>query len=114
MSISNSLGNLANRKGINKLKLLLRIALRAYRMVYGRAILLFQVKRFKVAKFKKMKTLKLNVGCGKVKYPGWVNIDIEPGADLVIDIRKGVLFDDNSIDKTKNKRCYRRKKMEER
>lgn len=98
MGISKSLGGLANRKGINRLKPLLRIALRAYRMVYRRAILLFQVKRFKVAKFKKMETLKLNVGCGKVKLSGWVNIDIEPGADLVMDVRKGLLFDNNSVD----------------
>jgi len=51
-----------------------------------------------VAKFKKIKNLKLNVGCGKVKLPGWVNIDIEPGADLVMDIRKGLPFDNNSVD----------------
>jgi len=41
---------------------------------------------------------KLNVGCGKVKLPGWVNIDIEPGADLVIDVREGLPFNDNSVD----------------
>ena len=76
----------------------LRIALRAYRMTYKRAILLSPRKRFKVAKFKKIKNLKLNVGCGKVKLPGWVNIDIEPGADLVMDVRKGLPFDNNSVD----------------
>lgn len=79
-------------------KLPLRIALRTYRMIYRRAILLSPQKRFKVAKFKKIKNLKLNVGCGKVKFPGWVNIDIEPGADLVIDIRKGLPFDNNIVD----------------
>jgi len=94
MRISESL----KEKIPNKLKPLLRIALRAYRIVYGRAILLFQVKRFKVAKFKKMRPLKLNVGCGNAKLPGWVNIDIEPGAELVVDIRKGLPFDDDSVD----------------
>lgn len=93
-----SISELLARKIPDKFKPSLWIALRAYRMVYGRAILLFQVKRFKVAKFKKMKTLKLNVGCGKVKYPGWVNIDIEPVADLVIDVRKGLPFNDDNID----------------
>jgi predicted SAM-dependent methyltransferase len=75
----------------------LRLALRAYRKIYGRAILLSPQKRFKVAKFKKIKNLKLNVGCGKIKLPGWVNIDIEPSADLIIDIRKGLPLDDGSV-----------------
>jgi len=76
----------------------LRLALRAYRRIYRRAILLSPLKRFKSAKLKKMKPLKLNIGCGKVKFPSWVNIDIEPGADLVMDIRKSLPFDDNSVD----------------
>jgi hypothetical protein len=50
MSISESFG----RRIPDNLKPLLRAALRAYRMVCRRAILLFQVKRFKVAKFKKI------------------------------------------------------------
>lgn len=45
-----------------------------------------------------MRLLKLNVGCGKVKLPGWVNIDIEPSADFVIDVRKGLPFEDYSLD----------------
>jgi predicted SAM-dependent methyltransferase len=56
------------------------------------------VKPFRVAKFKKYVPLKLNVGCGKVKLPGWVNIDVEPGADLVLDVRNRLPFDDNSVD----------------
>jgi predicted SAM-dependent methyltransferase/outer membrane murein-binding lipoprotein Lpp len=41
---------------------------------------------------------KLHVGCGKVKLPGWLNIDVEPGADLVIDVRQGLPFEENSVD----------------
>ena len=41
---------------------------------------------------------KLHVGCGKVKLPGWLNIDMEPGADLVIDVRQGLPFAENSTD----------------
>jgi len=66
--------------------------------IYRRIVFYSPLKRFKVAKFKKYGSLKLNVGCGKVKLPGWVNIDIEPGADLVIDVRKGLPFDDESVD----------------
>lgn len=94
MSISESI----KQKIPESFKLPLRIALRGYRRIYGRVILLSPQKCFKVAKFKKIKNLKLNVGCGKVKFPGWVNIDIEPGADLVMDIRKGLPFDNNSVD----------------
>jgi len=94
MSILKLLGNLANRKGVNKFKPLLRIALR----IYGKMTLLSSVNRVKAAKFKKMRPLKLNIGCGKVKIPSWVNIDIEPAADLVIDVRKGLPFNGNSVD----------------
>jgi len=80
----------------NRLKPPLRVALRTY--LWITIVLISPLKGFKVAKFKKYDPLKLNVGCGKVKFPGWVNIDIEPGADLVIDVRKGLPFDDNSVD----------------
>ena len=41
---------------------------------------------------------KLHVGCGNVKLPGWLNIDVGPGADLVIDVRQGLPLEENSID----------------
>jgi predicted SAM-dependent methyltransferase len=41
---------------------------------------------------------KLNVGCGNVLLPGWLNIDMEPGADLAIDVRQGLPFEDDSVD----------------
>jgi predicted SAM-dependent methyltransferase len=66
--------------------------------MYRKMILLSPRKRIKVARFKKYDSLKLNIGCGRVKIPSWVNIDIEPGADLVIDVRKKLPFDDNSVD----------------
>ena len=86
------------QKIFESFKSLLRMALQTYRIVYGRLTPLSPINRFKVIKFKKMKTLRLNIGCGKVKLAGWVNIDIEPGADLVIDIKKGLPFNDNSVD----------------
>lgn len=43
-------------------------------------------------------SLKLNIGCGSVKLPEWVNIDIEPDADLVIDVTNGLPFKDSSVD----------------
>jgi predicted SAM-dependent methyltransferase len=47
---------------------------------------------------KKEGSLKLNIGCGKVKYPGWINIDVDSNADLVIDVRSGLPFEENSVD----------------
>lgn len=51
MSISESL---APQKIPNKLKPPLRIVLQAYQRVYGKAILLYPVNRFKATRFKNM------------------------------------------------------------
>ncbi len=43
-------------------------------------------------------SLYLNVGCGKVKIPGFVNIDREPGGDIQCDVTQGLPYSDNSVD----------------
>jgi predicted SAM-dependent methyltransferase len=40
----------------------------------------------------------LNVGCGDHKLAGFVNIDVAPGADVVVDARQELPFDDNSVE----------------
>lgn len=40
----------------------------------------------------------LNIGCGKVKLPGFVNIDREPGGDIQCDVTKGLPYADNTVD----------------
>jgi predicted SAM-dependent methyltransferase len=42
----------------------------------------------------------VNIGCGPYKEPDYINIDINPrwGPDVVRDIRKGLPFDDSSVD----------------
>lgn len=45
----------------------------------------------------KTDALKLNVGCVSVKFPDWVNVDIESGADLVVDLRNGLRLKDNTV-----------------
>ncbi len=67
------------------------------RLIYGK-IQLVMPAWLKVVKLKKKQHLKLNIGCGKVKYDGWVNIDIDYNADLILDTRKGLPFKENSID----------------
>jgi predicted SAM-dependent methyltransferase len=65
---------------------------------YGAMYRLPGVRVWKVIKSRKLKPLRLNIGCGKVKLPGWVNIDIRPGADLVVDIRKALPFKQSTVD----------------
>ena len=44
--------------------------------------------------------LRLNIGCGKNKFPGFVNIDIDPimEPDLVADITQTLPYDNQSVD----------------
>jgi len=42
--------------------------------------------------------MKLHLGSGPVHLSGWINIDSERGADLILDIRKKIPFSDNSVD----------------
>ncbi|MBC1313368.1 methyltransferase domain-containing protein, partial [Trichormus variabilis PNB] len=47
------------------------------------------------------KPYKLNIGCGNVRFDGWINIDIEQNyktVDLVCDARQKLPFDDNSCE----------------
>ncbi|WP_169836728.1 glycosyltransferase [Thiomonas intermedia] len=43
-------------------------------------------------------SLYLNVGCGKVKLPGFVNIDLEPGGDIQCDVTQGLPYADATVD----------------
>lgn len=54
--------------------------------------------RLKVSKLKRLKPLKLNLGCGKVRFKGWVNIDIDHTSDIVLDLRKPLPFQAESVD----------------
>ncbi|RLC80041.1 MAG: hypothetical protein DRJ03_22395 [Chloroflexi bacterium] len=43
--------------------------------------------------------LKLNIGCGPYTFPGWHNIDKEPGPGIILrDVRRGLPYPDNSVD----------------
>ncbi len=42
--------------------------------------------------------LKLQVGSGSNLKQGWINIDLDPAADLRVDVRQGLPFDDNSAE----------------
>ncbi len=44
----------------------------------------------------------LNVGCGDVKYPGWLNVDIIPTADVVVDVTQGLPWADATFERIYN------------
>ena len=41
--------------------------------------------------------IRLNLGCGEERIPGFVNIDIVPPADLVLDVRGGLPYADREV-----------------
>jgi predicted SAM-dependent methyltransferase len=42
---------------------------------------------------------KVQLGCGNNRFPGWTNVDLEPGADIIMDLSKGNLpFASGEID----------------
>ena len=53
----------------------------------------------KPKKYLKSKRTKLNIGCGRKKLEGFVNIDISKkvNPDVVVNIEKGLPFEDNSF-----------------
>jgi len=40
----------------------------------------------------------LNVGCGKAKIHGFINIDVNRDADVTLDVRHGLPYEDNTVD----------------
>ena len=61
----------------------------------------FKGKRFADAKAFLSRTsfpLKVNVGCGNEPFPGWINLDLDPGvrADIQWDVTDGLPFPDDS------------------
>jgi predicted SAM-dependent methyltransferase len=46
-------------------------------------------------KFHGCTKLRLHLGCGSNLKPGWINIDLARGADLMLDLRKPFPFDDS-------------------
>jgi predicted SAM-dependent methyltransferase len=52
----------------------------------------------KAPQFLGVQSLKLNLGCGPNRRPGWVNIDLfHPGTDLQLDLRRRWPFPDGSV-----------------
>ncbi len=41
---------------------------------------------------------RLHVGCGSRRFPGWINLDMNPKGDLTLDLREGLPFSEGSVD----------------
>ena len=42
---------------------------------------------------------KLHLGCGSKLFSGWINIDMNPKGDFTLDLREGLPFADNSVER---------------
>jgi predicted SAM-dependent methyltransferase len=65
----------------------------------GNEIILYRFHRAGVKKsraYARKSGLKLNIGCGPNRKEGWVNIDLTPEAELSLDMRERIPFDDGS------------------
>ncbi len=54
---------------------------------------------FKFKLTRKEACYRLHVGCGTNRFPGWVNADIDPRADLVVFLERKLPFADGSLDR---------------
>lgn len=41
----------------------------------------------------------LHVGCGDIRLPGWINADVHPRAELIVDLRKRLPFGTGSLER---------------
>jgi predicted SAM-dependent methyltransferase len=76
------------RAAWRRLKLELVIA-----YVHGRTL---ATRSGSIARFNRQSALRLHLGSGDVRKPGWVNVDIHPAADLRLDVRRTWPFADGS------------------
>jgi len=66
--------------------------------IYEKSLLFSRISKLKAWKLaRREKVLKLNIGSGAAKINNWINIDMGLGADLVLDVRRGLPFKNNSI-----------------
>lgn len=49
---------------------------------------------------------KLNLGCGRHKKAGFLNVDLFPPAELTIDLRRGLPFDSNCCELIFSEHCF--------
>lgn len=58
-------------------------------------LLIHQVGLRQASRFSNLQNLKLHLGCGAKIKDGWVNIDLDKNAELRLNLRKSLPFDNN-------------------
>lgn len=51
----------------------------------------------KAKAYARQNDIRLNIGCGPNRKPGWVNIDLRPDVDVSLDMREPMPFPDDSV-----------------
>lgn len=67
--------------------------------IIGLARLLYYPYLMRFFLFSKDKPRRLHVGCGKNHFTDWINVDIDPRAELIVFIEKKLPFSDDSLDR---------------
>jgi predicted SAM-dependent methyltransferase len=49
---------------------------------------------------------KLNLGCGPFRKTGFLNVDLFPGGDITLDLRRGLPFESNCCDLIFSEHCF--------
>jgi predicted SAM-dependent methyltransferase len=79
----------------------LHLALAVHALLFEVRILLnHSVGKWRARRYRNQQRLRLQFGCGDNVKPSWVNIDLSPKADLQLDLRKGLPFEDGSCECT--------------
>ena len=79
----------SNRKVLNRTANFLRVA----------AAMLVMPARLARYYLDRNRPTRLHVGCGRVKLQGWINADLDPRAQLVINIKHRLPFPENDLDR---------------
>ncbi len=49
---------------------------------------------------------RLNLGCGSIRKAGFLNVDLDPGGDLTLDLRRGLPFDADCCELIFSEHCF--------
>jgi len=63
--------------------------------------------------FRRARPRRLHVGCGTVRFPGWINADINPSAELIIFLQKHLPFPSDYLERIYSEHVFEHLKYAE-